>query len=111
MRKRKSSKTPLMVLGAGVFLIIVAVAVLISQTNAAAPAANNSSQATAGIQRVSPLDAKNAMSAGTAIIVDVRSAEAYAGGHIDGAVSLPEADIETRLAEFDPNQWIITYCT
>ena len=110
MRKRKNSKTPLIVLGAGVLLIIAAVAVLISQTNSAAPATNNSSQAT-GIQRVSALDAKNAMVAGTAIIVDVRSAEAYAGGHIDGAVSLPEADIETRLAEFDSNQWIITYCT
>jgi rhodanese-related sulfurtransferase len=31
--------------------------------------------------------------------------------HIPGSLSIPLAEIETRLSELDPNQWIITYCT
>lgn len=49
------------------------------------------------------------------LIIDARSPELYALGHIDGAVSLPLAEIETTLADFlsriDRNQPLITYCS
>lgn len=59
-----------------------------------------------------PLDkAKAAFDAKSAVFVDVRSTSDYALGHIPGALSIPLADIPTRLTELNPNQWIITYCT
>jgi hypothetical protein len=61
-----------------------------------------------------PLDvAKAAIDSGEAIVVDVRSAEAYQASHIPGAISIPLADIEANPTglKLDKNQWIITYCT
>lgn len=61
-----------------------------------------------------PLDvAKAAIDTGEAIVLDVRSAEAYQASHIPGAISIPLADIEANPTglKLDKNQWIITYCT
>ncbi|MGC8857236.1 MAG: rhodanese-like domain-containing protein, partial [Anaerolineae bacterium] len=63
------------------------------------------------IPRLQLEEAKAAFEAGTAVFVDVRSATSYAAAHIPGALSIPLADLEARLSELDPNQWIITYCT
>jgi len=71
------------------------------------------SQTEANVPRISAEDAKAALDDGKAIIVDVRSAEFYAAGHIAGAVSIPLTEIEadpTKLT-LDKGQWIITYCT
>jgi 3-mercaptopyruvate sulfurtransferase SseA len=61
-----------------------------------------------------PLDvAKAAIDTGEAVVVDVRSAEAYQSSHIPGAISIPLADIEANPTgvKLDKDQWIITYCT
>jgi hypothetical protein len=67
----------------------------------------------AGVPRISVEDAKAAVDSGQAIIVDVRSADAYANGHAEGAINIPleyfEADIASIPLEKD--QWVITYCT
>jgi len=63
------------------------------------------------IERVSLVVAKTAFDDGTAVFVDVRSSSAYADAHIPGALSIPNAELEARLNELDPDQWIITYCT
>jgi 3-mercaptopyruvate sulfurtransferase SseA len=67
----------------------------------------------ADVPRVPVAEAKLAFDNGKAVIVDVRSAEAYATGHIQGAISIPLAKIETNIKNvpLDKNQWIITYCT
>ena len=47
------------------------------------------------------------------IILDARSADAYAAGHIDGAVNLPFTDFtdqSLRAALRDPNTRILIYC-
>lgn len=46
------------------------------------------------------------------VIVDVLSADAYANGHIPGAINLPVADIPRRApAELpDRTQKIVVYC-
>lgn len=48
-------------------------------------------------------------------VVDARSPELYAMGHIDGAVSLPLAELDALLPEFlgrvGKDQVIITYCS
>jgi 3-mercaptopyruvate sulfurtransferase SseA len=65
------------------------------------------------VPRVSLDDAKTAAENGTAIIVDVRSAESFASGHIPGAVNIPLGLIEAdpSALDLDEDEWIITYCT
>lgn len=63
------------------------------------------------IPRVSLEDAKAAFDTGSALFLDVRSKASYDAAHIPGALSIPLVELEERLAELDPNQWVITYCT
>ncbi len=44
------------------------------------------------------------------LIVDVRANDRYAEGHIDGAVNIPDAETEKRLAELPRDKPIILYC-
>ncbi len=65
------------------------------------------------VPRISVEQAKTALDSGAAIVVDVRSAQAYEQEHIAGAISIPLAEIETNPTglQLDKQQWIITYCT
>jgi rhodanese-like protein len=67
----------------------------------------------ADVPRVSIEKTLVAITAGAAVIVDVRNSGDYAQGHIEGAISIPLSDIETNPAGLglDKDQWIITYCT
>lgn len=67
----------------------------------------------ADVPRISAADAKAALDRGEAVIVDVRSVDSFAAGHIAGAVSIPLEKFETSLGSlsFEKDQWIITYCT
>lgn len=45
------------------------------------------------------------------VVLDVRSAEAYAAGHVPGAVSLPHRRITERtLADFPADTLFVVYC-
>jgi rhodanese-related sulfurtransferase len=50
------------------------------------------------------------LSRGDAVLVDVRPAEEYAAGHIDGASSIPIDELERRLAELPEDREVIAYC-
>ena len=50
------------------------------------------------------------LSRGDAVLVDVRPAEEYAAGHIDGARSIPIDELERRLAELPTDREVIAYC-
>lgn len=67
----------------------------------------------AEVPRVAVEEAKAALDSGAAIIVDVRSAEAYEMGHVAGAMHIPLGEIEANPTGLDleKDQWIITYCT
>jgi hypothetical protein len=67
----------------------------------------------ADVPRVTVENAKAALDAGVAIIVDVRSKEAYDDNHIAGAIFISLADMSSNTADLklDKNKWIITYCT
>lgn len=46
-----------------------------------------------------------------AIIIDVRTPQEYASGHIEGAVNIPVNNIETKINELkEMGKPIITYC-
>jgi rhodanese-related sulfurtransferase len=47
---------------------------------------------------------------GEAVLVDVRPAEEYAAGHIDGARSIPITELERRLVELPEDREVIAYC-
>ena len=61
------------------------------------------------IARVSLADAKAAYDTGSAVFLDVRSADSYAQSHIPGALSIPLAELPNRISELNPSDWIITY--
>lgn len=63
------------------------------------------------VQRITLEESKAAFDDNAAVFLDVRSETSFAVSHIPGALSIPLADLETRLAELDPDLWIITYCT
>jgi rhodanese-related sulfurtransferase/DNA-binding HxlR family transcriptional regulator len=47
---------------------------------------------------------------GEAVLVDVRPAEEYAAGHIEGAQSIPITELERRLGELPKDREVIAYC-
>ena len=47
---------------------------------------------------------------GDVVLVDVRPPEEYDAGHIEGAQSIPLAELERRLAELPPDAEIVAYC-
>ena len=58
-------------------------------------------------------DVHDALSSGSAdfVLLDVRSPELFAAGHIDGAINLPHGRIvERNLAEFPAETVFVTYC-
>jgi hypothetical protein len=44
------------------------------------------------------------------LIIDVRAKEAYDAGHIAGAISFPESDVDTRINELPKDKLIVAYC-
>jgi 3-mercaptopyruvate sulfurtransferase SseA len=67
----------------------------------------------AEVPRVDLERARAAIASGEAIVIDVRSQEAYAQSHIPGALNIQLSEFETNPAgvNLDKDQWIITYCT
>jgi len=65
------------------------------------------------VKRVTIEDAKTAFDNGSAIFVDVRSENAFAAGHIPGAINIQLGEFETNPTELNlpKDHWIITYCT
>jgi rhodanese-related sulfurtransferase len=50
------------------------------------------------------------VSAGSAVVVDLRPREEYAAGHVAGAISIPLAELEARLAELPAGVEVVAYC-
>jgi rhodanese-related sulfurtransferase len=50
------------------------------------------------------------MSANELLILDVRSAEQYAQGHLPTALNIPIADLAGKLATLPKDKTIVTYC-
>ena len=56
-------------------------------------------------------DVAAVLDSGTFVLLDSRSAEAWAQGHVPGAVHLPGREIPARAAtELDPAVPVVTYC-
>jgi phage shock protein E len=63
--------------------------------------------------RMSMAEFKKLLAADNVVILDVRSADAYAGGHIPGALSMPEETLNAATAEKLKRMGkpVATYCS
>ncbi|MDP3968052.1 MAG: metalloregulator ArsR/SmtB family transcription factor [Nocardioides sp.] len=50
------------------------------------------------------------LDAGEAVVLDVRPAPEYAGGHLPGAIHIPLAELADRLSELPQDREIVAYC-
>ncbi|HEX8844938.1 MAG TPA: rhodanese-like domain-containing protein [Pyrinomonadaceae bacterium] len=64
-----------------------------------------------GVRRITTVELRDALSKGTAIVVDVRSADTYKQNHIKGSINIPAAQVASRLDELPRDKMIVTYCS
>lgn len=53
---------------------------------------------------------RDRLARGDVILVDVRPAEEYAAGHIEGAKSIPIEELDQRLEELPDDREVVAYC-
>jgi 3-mercaptopyruvate sulfurtransferase SseA len=105
MRKTNQKKTLLALVVSVAFIGVILMAC--SPTEPVSPAV----EAPGEVQRVTLEESKAAFDSEEATFVDVRTASSYEASHIPGSLSIPLSELQGRIGELDPNQWIITYCT
>jgi rhodanese-related sulfurtransferase/DNA-binding HxlR family transcriptional regulator len=62
------------------------------------------------VEAIGREELRERLARGDVLLVDVRPAEEYAAGHIDGARSVPLDELEQRLAELPGDREIVAYC-
>lgn len=78
---------------------------------AALPVAAQQKASTDPAPRMEAAEAKRLVDKGEALLVDVRSKEAWDASHADGSVSVPLDQVATRLKELPKDKLIAAYCT
>lgn len=110
--KRQASVLPLAFIVSGLILLVAAIYFALNQSSVTpAPTTEASGIPYPNVPRISLADAKAAYDLSSATFVDVRGEPYYSQGHIQGALLITEAELDTALAQIDPQTWIITYCT
>ena len=62
------------------------------------------------VETIGREDLLERLSSGDVVLVDVRPPEEFAAGHIEGARSIPLAELERRLAELPADREVVAYC-
>lgn len=63
------------------------------------------------VPRISVARAWEGIQAGQMLLVDVRSRQSYDSLHATAAISIPEDEMDSRLAELPRDRDIVLYCT
>jgi 3-mercaptopyruvate sulfurtransferase SseA len=118
MKRRKTTRLPLILLVVSGFFLILAATLFNSQNDydpgvsqSTVTVTENEEETYLEIQNISVEDAKAALDSNSAVFVDVRDANSHALNRIPGALSIPLADLQNQLSELKSSDWIITYCT
>lgn len=64
-----------------------------------------------GARRITTVELNEALSKGTALVVDVRGADAYKQSHIKGSIQIPFNEVANHLSELPHDKLIVTYCS
>lgn len=64
----------------------------------------------ADVETISRAELVARLRQGDVVLVDVRPTEEFEAGHIEGAVSVPLAELEHRLAELPADRDVVAYC-
>jgi rhodanese-related sulfurtransferase len=109
MKKRrgnKSSKLPLILLSIAV-LVIITFSVLLSSDLGGSPI----TQVVETSQLITPLDYQQDFGESTThLLIDVRTPEEFASGHIQNAINISVETLPDRLNEVPDNLPIVVYC-
>ncbi|MGD9734111.1 MAG: ArsR/SmtB family transcription factor [Solirubrobacterales bacterium] len=62
------------------------------------------------VERIDREELRARLARGDVVLVDVRPAEEYAAGHIEGARSVPIEELERRLGELPADREVVAYC-
>jgi rhodanese-related sulfurtransferase/DNA-binding HxlR family transcriptional regulator len=62
------------------------------------------------LEPVSRTELLDRLRAGAATVLDVRPEDEFRQGHLPGALNIPLAQLEQRLAELSPDREIVAYC-
>lgn len=65
----------------------------------------------ADADRIEAAAAREMVEKGQAMVIDVRTKDAYDAGHIEGSISVPLAEIDAHLAQLPKDKMIVAYCT
>ncbi len=107
-----------------VFLVILVLAVFMGYQTGVLGSASDDSVATGTTEQltetketetieVETIEAKGwALIAAGALLVDVRTADEFSAGHLEGALNIPHDQVAARLAEFGPDKSrdVVLYC-
>jgi phage shock protein E len=97
----KLGRNRLLISAALIVIVIAAVAViLVAQNNSAAPMGTV----------ITPQDYQARFVSADHLLIDVRTPDEYASGHIAGAVNIPLDTLSSRLAEVPNNRDVVLYC-
>lgn len=103
------------ILRACLLAVLFALALFAAQAQAGDTAAAGVAQATPAAERV-PLISQEALLARQArkdpqlFVLDVRTPQEYAAGHVPGAVNVPYDQVAGRLAEIPRDKDVVIYC-
>jgi rhodanese-related sulfurtransferase/predicted transcriptional regulator len=62
------------------------------------------------VETIGREDLQARLANGDVVLVDVRPPEEFAAGHIEGARSIPLAELQRRLAELPADREVVAYC-
>jgi len=110
--KSKKNKTILPIILFAVVIVLSIGGLILAQSLRRANIENPGDYATQDdIPRVTVDKAYEAFTNGEAILVDTRTVTQFQAGHAEGAINVPLDQIDSSLAELDPEAWYVTYCT
>jgi rhodanese-related sulfurtransferase/predicted transcriptional regulator len=62
------------------------------------------------VETIGSEELRDRLGRGEVVLVDVRPAEEYAAGHIEGAKSIPIEELDQRLEELPEGREVVAYC-
>lgn len=111
--KAQSSKTPVKqpaLLQNKPFLAAIAVVALVMVVGVVLLLSQNGGTTTASSQKIDPNGYVSQFSNTSHVLLDVRTPEEFASGHISGAININVDELPNRLSEVPKDEPIVVYC-